>query len=537
MSEGCYIQVIVPLRLEWIPWYKAPRLLLPGARVSVRFAHRLYTGVVLKASDNPGIDSAKVQDIIKIQDDLPAISQEELQFWEFLSDYYLCTLGEVYKAAYPAGKILSEQKAANILERLRGRLAIREEALSKKHKDSVRERLEAERDDIKRQIAALTKVPAERPASNKGKAKKSVLLTGSGRTEAYLDRCRQVLEQGLNALVLTPEIAAGEQLTAFFEEAFPGRVHSVNSHITEARRRRIAEDVRCFGAQIVIGARSALFLPFSRLGLIIVDNEQDEFYKQTEPAPRYNARDAAVMLARIHNADVLLGTPSPSLESYHNALTGKYLQESTGAASPAISIIDIAAEKRKNGMLGPISRKLLAAAAKAEGPVALIRGWEKPEELTELVSKVLADRQTDIFTLPQARLADLRSYGVVAVLQADALFPREGFRSDERAVQALAMLREQCSGAFIVQTAKPDHPVFSSFDNIYPKLLDERRQFALPPYTRLIDTDFGGRKERLVLAADRSLAQKKKELRERAVAFEKKSGGRARVTIDVDPIV
>ena len=537
MHEGCYIQVIVPLRLEWIPWYRAPRPVAPGTRVSVVFAHRTYTGVVLNSGDNPEMDSSKVMDIVRIHDELAPITPEELQFWQFLSDYYLCTLGEVYKAAYPAGKILSEQKAANILERLRQRLAIREEALSKKHKDNVRERLEAEKDAIASQIEALTKVPSGQAGKAGSGNTKPVLLTGGGRTEEYLRLCGETLEQGLNALVLTPEIAAGEQLTAIFEEAFPGRVHSVNSHITEARRRRIAEDVRNFGAQIVIGARSSLFLPFSRLGLIIVDNEQDIFFKQTDPAPRYNARDAAVMLARIHGAEVVLGAPSPSLESYHNALTGKYIAKDTQHPAPAMTVIDIAAEKRKNGMVGPLSRKLLDAAVKSGGPVALIRGWEKPDELLETAGRALESVETDILTVQQARLSDLRRYKLIAVLQADALFPADDFRADERAVQTLAMLREQCVGSFMVQTAKPEHPVFSSFGSIYPQLLAERQEFGLPPFTRLIDTDFGGHKERLTLMPGRDLAQKKNELRARAIAFEKKSGGRARVTIDVDPIV
>lgn len=536
MQGECFIQVIVPLRLEWIPWYKSPRYLEPGAKVSVVFAHRLYTGVVLKTSDRPEIDSGKIQNIVRVQDELSPVSPEELQFWEFLSGYYLCSIGEVYKAAYPAGKINSEQKAANILERLRQRLAVREEALTKKHKDSVRERLEAERDAIKAQIEALTRIPDAEARNGSGHPGKPLLLTGGGRTEEYLKLCRSTLEKGMNALVLTPEIAAGEQLTAVFEEAFPGQVHSVNSHITEARRRKIAEDIRRFGGQIVVGARSALFLPFSRLGMIIIDNEQDVFFKQTDPAPRYHARDAAVMLGRIHGAEVVLGTPSPSLESYHNVLTGKYISKETGSVLPPMSIIDISAERRKNGMVGPFSRKLLDAASRADGPVALIRGWEKPDELQELAEKLLKGIKTDILTVPQARLADLRPYGLVAVLQADALFPEEGFRADERAVQALAMLREQCRGRFIVQTAKPDHPVFSSHDSIYPQLLEERRQFNLPPFTRLIDTDFGGRKERLTLVPDANLNKQKQELRARALAFERKSGGKARVTIDVDPI-
>ena len=535
MPEECFIQVILPLRLEWIPWYKAPRPLAPGTRVSVFFAHRTYTGVVCDSLSLPAIDPARIQSIIKVQEELSPVSREEMQFWEFLSSYYLCTIGEVYKAAYPAGKIKSEQTAANILDRLRQRLAIREEALGKKHKDSVRERLEAERDAIKSQIAAMTKLPYSR-AHIAGKPSKPLLLTGGGRLNEYLKRTGDALAKGLNVLLLTPEIAAGEQLADIFGNAFPGQVHTVNSHITETRRRRIAEDVRSFGAQVVIGARSALFLPFSRLGLIIVENEQDIYYKQTEPAPRYHARDAAVVLARIHGAEILLGSPAPSLESYHNVQTGKYLYKEIPAELPPVTLIDIPAERRKNGMLGPLSRKLLEAAAAGKGPVALIRGWEKPEEVLELAAKHLGHVQTDIFTIQQARLAELGKYAVVAVLQADALFPEEGFRADERAVQALSMLREQCNGLFLVQTAKPEHPVFSNLETIYTRLLEERRQFELPPFTRLIDTDFGGRKERLTLPSDGSLAARKKELWERAAAFEKKSGGRARVTIDVDPI-
>ena len=268
-----------------------------------------------------------------------------------------------------------------------------------------------------------------------------------------------------------------------------------------------------------------------------MENEQDVLFKQTEPAPRYNARDAAVMLGRIHSARVVLGAPSPSLESLHNAITGKYVLQHTGTVPPPPLIIDISAERRKNGMLGRISRKLLEAARKAEGPVALVRGWEKPDELTEEVHNLFPDTRVDILTLQQARLSDLRGYALIAVLQADALFPEGDFRADERAVQALAMLREQCAGPFIVQTAKADHPVFRSGEDIAAELLEERRAFGLPPYTRLIDTDFGGHKERLTFPCDSTLSTRKKQLLARARAFEKKAGGRVRVTIDVDPTV
>ena len=535
MSETYYIQVLVPLRLEWIPVYRCPRPVEAGTWVTVPLAHRNYSGVVLKAGVRPEVDSSRIQDVIEINEGLPPVTDAELRFWDFLSSYYLCTPGEVFKAARPAGKIRSEQKAANIQERLKQRLAVREEALTRKHKDSVRERLEAERDALKAQIDALTRVPQSAPAPMR--PGKPLLLSGGGRTEEYIKECREILAKGFNALVLIPEIAAGEQLQERFEAEFSGQVHCVNSHPTDTHRRRIADDIRNFGSQIVIGTRSSLFLPFSRLGLIIVENEQDMLYKQTEPAPRYNARDAAVMLGRIHGARVILGSPSPSLESLHNAMGGKYLMRTTEASAPPLTLVDITAERRKGGMVDRISRKLLEAAARTEGPLALIRGWEKADELQQEVASLLPDRQVDIYTLPQARLTDLRPYAMVAVLQADALFQDGDFRADERVVQALAMLGEQCTGIFLVQTAKADHPVFSSPGTIVGQLMEERRKFRLPPFTRLIDTEFGGKKERLVLASDGTLARRKEELKERALAFEKKTGGRARVIIDVDPVI
>ena len=438
----------------------------------------------------------------------------------------------MFKAACPLSKIRSEQAAAGILERLRSRLAVREEALSRKHKDSVRERLERERDEIAAQIAALTRIPSGTPA--KPRAQRPVLLVGPERTEEYLQRTRTAIEKGYNVLVLSPEIAASEQLETLFEQEFPGIVHRLNSHVTDARRRRIAEDIRSFGGQIVIGTRSALFLPLSRLGLIIVENEQDVLFKQTEPSPRYNGRDAAVMLARIHGAAVVLGTPAPSLESLHNVLSGKYDLLSTGGPARPMTLIDISKERRKNGMPGRMSRKLMEAAAKTDGPIALIRGWEKPEELLDEADRFLPGREVDIFTFPQARLTDLSKYALVAVLQADVLMESEDFRADEHALQTLAMLREACRGVFLVQTAKSDHPVFGEPSQVFDHLLDERRTWNLPPYSRLVDIKSGETKDRITLVPDRTLAARKREILSKALDAEKRSGVRA--VIDVDPL-
>lgn len=516
----------VPLKLAWNPTYKAPDDVHAGQRVRVRLGARIYDGVVVRTGTTPSIDPSRVLPVFGISEGLPDISPGELELWQFIADYYMCTLGEVFKTACPAGKIRSEQKAANILQRLQARLAVREEALTRKHKDSVRERLEAEKADIGSQIAALTRIPLNVPETCPRKCCKPELLTGPGRTEIYIDRCGKALQEGYNILVLVPDSHSGEQLTQTLEEAFPGQVHNYNALMTAARKRRIADDVRNFGAQIVVGTRSAIFLPLSRLGLVIIDNEQDISYKQQEPSPRYNARDAAVMLARIHGAEAILGTPAPSAESWWNRQSGKYTGR-VGIPATGWELIDVGAEKRKRGMLGCLSRKLAEAAAAVQGPVALIRGWEKPEELGNDITSALPDREVTVFSWAEARRADLSGFALVAVIQADSLLGRENFRTDERALQALMMLGEAVSGKLIIQTARPEHPVFSHDAGIYDHLLKERRDFNLPPFTRLVDIHReNGDVERVTLMPGASLSAGKQKLI-------KENPG---VLFDVDPL-
>ena len=148
-----YIQVLLPVKLRWIPTYAAPVPLEPGRRVCVELGRRRYDGVVWRALERPDLPAERIQDIVAVQDELPAVTaEEELRFWEFLSEYYLCTLGEVYKAAYPLLKLRSEQTAADILARLRGRLAKKEQQLAGRHGERVSARLAAERDALLAEI-------------------------------------------------------------------------------------------------------------------------------------------------------------------------------------------------------------------------------------------------------------------------------------------------------------------------------------------------------------------------------------------------
>ena len=539
MDKGLYIQVLLPLRLSWTPWYLCPDSAIKrGDRVSVFFARRQYTGTVVLTAPSPeGVEPSKVRPIVKVERSIPPVSEEELEFWDFLAAYYLCTPGEVYKTACPAVRTKGEQGAANLLERLRSRLAIREEALTKKHRPNVTARLEAERNAIAVQIAEVEKslsAAIAGPGARKRAyaAPKPELLWGGGREEKYIELCREALSQGLNALVLVPEIAAGEMLGRRFEEAFPGQACRVDSRLGPGRRHRIEADLRSFGAQVIIGTRSALFLPFSRLGLIIVEDEQDIFYKQHEHAPRYNARDAAVMLARIHGARIVLGTPSPSLESLFNTEAGKYKLSRTPVQYCPLEIIDIQAERKKNGMKGAFSRKLLAGLSRAGGRIALVRGWEKEGELLEAASALLPGREVRCLSFQEARMEGLEDYAAVAVMQADFLLAKDDFRADEHAHQTISLLRELCCGTLYIQTERSSHPVFTEADTLYRKLLDERREFGMPPYTRIVELKTGGDTRRIILKPGPGMAAEKASILSKALAAEP----RVHTVIDVDPI-
>ena len=247
------------------------------------------------------------------------------------------------------------------------------------------------------------------------------------------------------------------------------------------------------------------------MSLVIIDEEQDPSYKQTEPAPRYNGRDAAVALAGIHGARVLLSAAVPSLETLLNLRLGKYmlLQEEAPAYSP--EIIDLPAERRKNGLVGTFSRKLIAAVQSAPDPVLLLRGWEKPDLLQEEIVQLFPGRDIRVKTLNALKREGADGASLIAVLQADALIARDDFRGDERALQTAGTL---CHFAprVLIQTAVPAR--FSGARSL-DDLLAERRQFGFPPYTRLVEVRRQGSGEilqRHFLARDKNLAARKAEL-------------------------
>ena len=424
-----YLKVILPLKLDWEPCYSV----LPGTeggvpsvgtRVSVRFAGRKYVGVVSESDVTPDIELTKIQRIIRVEDGISPVTEVEMRLWRFVSDYYLCPVGEVYKAAYPSlkndGEMIRSRERLRAEERLRRMNA----ALAAK-----RERLEAAverrramyekavRPETRgKYLEALTKaenelnaLPLEIAAQDDSRSytrlplpslslaqqtcleqirgffsKKSPVLldgvTGSGKTEVYISLAANVLDSGGSVLYMIPEIAVSKQLGNRLKEVFGSQLALFHSGMSASARSLAVEKVR-MGNCIVLGTRSSVFLPFMDLGLVIVDEEHDNSYKQETPAPRYSGRDTAMMLARFHGADLLLGTATPSLESLYNCRTGRLAkvmlrERYFGDDRTVVEIVNTAEERRKRGMKGSFSYKLIdrmKEALKGGGQILLLR--------------------------------------------------------------------------------------------------------------------------------------------------------------------
>lgn len=190
-------------------------------------------------------------------------------------------------------------------------------------------------------------------------------VTGSGKTEVYLQAIQHCVENDLGAIVLVPEISLTPQTVERFRSRFGGGIAVLHSHLSEGERHDEWHRIRDGAARIVVGARSALFAPVHRLGLIVVDEEHETSYKQSE-APRYSARDVAVMRGRIEDVAVVLGSATPSIESYQNAISGKYRLASMPhrvdhRSMPFIRVVDMRHESGRGGKSLLLSRELVDA--------------------------------------------------------------------------------------------------------------------------------------------------------------------------------
>ncbi len=417
MRESRYIQVLLPLRLKWEPFYSYSEEQLPGSlavgdRVRVEFGGKEYVAVVtvVDVEEEAGtVGYDRIKPVIGLAEGLDAISKEEIDLWRMVAEYYLCTPGEVFKAAYPAGKVEEEEVKARINDRLQERIAKLDEKIAKARREDTRERYIAQRDVLLRQghcpgavlsrsearmDAATDRWPAaielsdsQSEAYSKIKEvfhdRKPALLrgvTGSGKTEIYLKLASETLASGKSVLFMVPEIALSRQLEDRIRSHFPDELVVFHSGETLAKRAEAASFIKA-KPYLVLGTRSSIFLPHKDLGLVIVDEENDPSYKQDNPAPRYNGREAAIMLAGLHGAFTILGSATPSLESLYNCSVGRFglIELNTRyfqAEDSDVEIIDTIAERKKNGMVGSFSRKLIDIIKNCldkGGQVALLR--------------------------------------------------------------------------------------------------------------------------------------------------------------------
>ena len=463
-----YADLILPVPLHGVFTYVVPEGMAVGVgcRVLVTFGRSTkYIGIVMRLHDKKP-EGYEVKPILQLLDDTPIVTEQQLRLWQWISDYYLSPIGDVYKAALPAGlkaedgyhpktetyiRLTPQYQnatalhiALNVLSRAKKQLDVFIEYLALSGWDQIADEdqpsaishqpSEITREELmnvsgasavtikeleKRQMLETYEVEVGRlnhggdyhpeliqPLSvPQQKAhdeilfsmlKKNVTLlhgvTGSGKTEIYIHLIKLALERKEQVLYLLPEIALTVQMMQRLQRVFGDKLGIYHSKYSDAERVEIwQKQLSQNPYDVILGARSAVFLPFQRLGLVIVDEEHETSYKQQDPAPRYHARNVAIMLALAphtapegasnakamvppsggeRGAKVLLGTATPSLESYHNAKTGKYglveLKERyQGIELPEIQVVDTADLQRRKMMAGPFSPLLLARVREA----------------------------------------------------------------------------------------------------------------------------------------------------------------------------
>ena len=490
-----FIDVILPIPIQKTFTYTVTEdeanFLQKGMRVAVSFGKsKIYSALVLNIHQTkPTLYEAK--EIHQILDETPLVNEQQLQHWQWLSNYYMCSLGDVYRASLPSAFLLESKTIINknqsfidttiltddeflIFEALehQSHLTIHQVAdilgkkkvmpivneLLKKSAITIKEEIYEQYkpklekyvrlhpdynsdDSLEKLLEQLSRAKKQREAvlsffqlstankpikvkslEDKANVSSSIIkslvdknifefyhiqtdriqfkgdtnslkvlnefqekalteiresftkkevtllhgITSSGKTEVYTKLIQEVLDKGKQVLFLLPEIALTTQIITRLQFYFGDQISVFHSKYTMNERVEVWNNVleNKTKAKIILGARSSIFLPFSNLGLIVVDEEHETSYKQFEPSPRYNARDAAIVLAKIHHAKVLLGSATPSLESYFNAQQNKYgfveLNRRFGnVLLPKIELIDMKEKHRKKEMKGHFSDRLL----------------------------------------------------------------------------------------------------------------------------------------------------------------------------------
>ena len=389
-----YAQVVLPLAQPMYTFSVDETLGVGvGDAVVVQFgSSRFYTGIVWEITTQKP-EYPRIKPILKRLYSTPLVTPHAQRLWEWVADYYMCSIGEVMRLALPSLAKPSATSLAEIDERTitppkERFIALAEELRSEatlaeyvaKHQrrsprrtavmdsiaalatergakdgfvprrllniessqftslrskslivEEVRER-ERGTNNASRDFLLPTLTEAQQHAldtikSGHREGKVALLhgVTGSGKTEIYIHLMAEALSEGRDVMMLVPEIAITTQLIERLERIFEGRITTYHSQLTPTRRsQNYLRLTTSTGGELIVGVRSALFMPMNHPGIIIVDEEHDPSYKQSDMAPRYNGRDVAVIMGKLYGAKVVLGSATPSLESYLNAISGKY---------------------------------------------------------------------------------------------------------------------------------------------------------------------------------------------------------------------
>lgn len=439
-----YVDVILPLPLEGMFTYAVPDTMVAQVRMGVRLLVQLgrsktYTAMAVRLHDDK--PDFVVKEVIAVLDDEPMLLPQQMKLWQWIADYYICPLGEIYKAALPSGlkaedgyrpktetyvglteKFRNEQSlhiALNMLARagkqqqtLMDFLALshwdsldgsnpengieeitREELMNASHCTVANVKALIDRNILytyDKEVGRLNNGGEPHPENIKklGIAqqdaynqvlfqfmKRHVVLlhgvTSSGKTEIYIHLIEKALQEHKQVLYLLPEIALTVQITSRLQRVFGNRLGIYHSKYSDAERVEIwKKQLSANPYDVILGVRSSVFLPFQNLGLVIVDEEHETSFKQQDPAPRYHARSVAIVLAQMYGAKTLLGTATPSMESYFNAKQGKYglvtlASRYKDIEMPEIKVVDVKDLQHRKMMRGPFSPPLLAAVREA----------------------------------------------------------------------------------------------------------------------------------------------------------------------------
>lgn len=435
-----FVDVILPVPLEGLFTYGLPEQWAAQVTMGVRVLVPLgkskhYIAMAVRVHQTE--PQVKWKNIEQVLDDKPVLRQEQMRLWQWISDYYMSPIGDVFKAAMPSGmkteegyrprtetcldlaeKWRSEQNLHLALDMMRcaeKQRKVFETFLTMTGWDQIEGSVpqgqieELSRDELmnathctaavlkslidrgflmtyEREVGRLnhggepdyTRIQAlstaQQDAYNDilmGFLKKNVVLlhgvTSSGKTELYIHLIKRAIERHEQVLYLMPEIALTVQMQQRLQRVFGNRLGIYHSKYSDAERVEIwKKQLSDAPYDVILGARSAVFLPFQKLGLVIIDEEHETSFKQQDPAPRYHARSAAIVLASMYGAKTLLGTATPSAESYHNVITGKYALATLNTrykdiALPEIRVVDTKDLQRRKMMHGPFSPQLLAA--------------------------------------------------------------------------------------------------------------------------------------------------------------------------------